>query len=58
MDSEGSRSLYYEQKKENLKESLIFQFSKVLRWLLQTALMGLKAMIKALSEALQMFFRF
>ena len=49
---------YYQmqQKEQTVKENIIFQFSKVLSWLLHQIAMFIGAFIKAMVEAIKLLF--
>lgn len=54
----SSNSYLSEQKKENLREETIYTISKILKFLLENAASFLKSILKALLDALKMFFQF
>lgn len=55
MLNEGvSKSLYYEQKRDNIKGNIVFQISKILKWLLELIVRGIKAIFAALADAIKM----
>jgi hypothetical protein len=50
------RYYHLQQKQERVRENLIFQLSKFLRWFLQTLATLLATFIKSMLEALKMLF--